>query len=87
MKNSDTFLPAPVKIAVNSVFDVILRHSAQPVPEIWPQKNEGREANFRPLSFLRGLFLGYNFSYLAYRRVSVAEGLQRYCTSVESLVW
>ena len=33
MKNSDTFLPAPVKIAVNSVFNAILRHSAQPTPE------------------------------------------------------
>jgi len=32
-KNSDTFLPAPVKIAVNSVFNAILRHSAQPTPE------------------------------------------------------
>jgi hypothetical protein len=33
MKNSDTFLPASVKLAVTSVFYTISRRSAQPTPE------------------------------------------------------
>ena len=86
MKNSDTFLLASVKIAVNSVFYAILRHSAQPTPETSAAEERRPGSKFPAFVCYSGVLPGYNFSYLAYTTVSVAEGLQRYCTSVESLV-
>ena len=51
-KNSDTFLPAPVKLAITSVFYAILRHPAQPPPETSAAEERRPGICFRSRSFL-----------------------------------